>query len=297
MGAHLMAPERLRYTPCGDGHVVWHGWGPLTGRPVLLLHGGSGSWTHWVRNIPALAAAGHQVWAPDMPGFGDSAALPPGSDADAIVPHLAAGLRALPVAGPCDVLAFSFGSLVATLLATAHPDSVARLLLVGLPVLPLASGRGVPLTRVDPSASVAERDAAHRANLAAIMLHRTDSLDDETVALQAANATRDRMRSRRLVTTDTCQKAVQALACDFACVWGEEDVLYRGRWGDVRAVCESNPQCAGTSLVPEAGHWVQYEAASMFNQMALNFLFSEIQIKNCPPTTVERSHLNGQGWA
>lgn len=272
MGTRLMAPERIKHTPCGDDHVVWHGWGPLTGRPVLLLHGGSGSWTHWVRNIPALVAAGHQVWAPDMPGFGDSAGLPPGSDADAIVPHLEAGLRALPMEGPCDVLAFSFGALVATLLATSHPAAVSRLLLVGLPVLPLASGRGVPLMRVDPSASQVERDAAHRANLAAIMLHRADSLDDDTVALQAANATRDRMRSRRLVTTDTCQKAVQALASDFACVWGEEDVLYRGRWGDVRAACEFNPHCVGTSLVPQAGHWVQYEAASMFNQFALNFL-------------------------
>ena len=45
-------------TPCGDGALVWHRWGPATGRPVVLLHGGSGSWTHWLRNIDALADAG-----------------------------------------------------------------------------------------------------------------------------------------------------------------------------------------------------------------------------------------------
>ena len=34
-------------TPCGDGHIVWRQWGE--GRPVLMLHGGSGSWLHWLR--------------------------------------------------------------------------------------------------------------------------------------------------------------------------------------------------------------------------------------------------------
>lgn len=61
-------------TPCGAGRLVWYSWGQ--GRPLLLLHGGSGSWTHWIRNVETLAAAGYQVIAPDLPGSGDSA-LPP----------------------------------------------------------------------------------------------------------------------------------------------------------------------------------------------------------------------------
>ncbi len=43
---------------------------------MVLLHGGSGSWTHWIRNIPMLLACGRQVWAQDLPGFGDSASPP-----------------------------------------------------------------------------------------------------------------------------------------------------------------------------------------------------------------------------
>ena len=73
--------ERLS-TPCGDGELVWHRWGAHDsadrGAPVVLLHGGSGSWTHWVRNIAALAQAGHSVWVPDLPGFGDSSPPPDG---------------------------------------------------------------------------------------------------------------------------------------------------------------------------------------------------------------------------
>ena len=42
-----------------------------TGEPLVLFHGGAGSWTHWVRNIGPLGA--HFKTIPiDAPGYGDS---------------------------------------------------------------------------------------------------------------------------------------------------------------------------------------------------------------------------------
>ena len=35
--------QRLE-TPCGDGSMVWRVWG--SGPPLVLLHGGYGSWMH-----------------------------------------------------------------------------------------------------------------------------------------------------------------------------------------------------------------------------------------------------------
>jgi pimeloyl-ACP methyl ester carboxylesterase len=93
----------VHLSPCGVGHMVWHVWGE--GRPLLLLHGGSGSWTHWVRNIDSLVAAGYQVVAPDLPGFGDSAQPAKGSDADAMPDPLEAGLQTLLGSTPCDLSA------------------------------------------------------------------------------------------------------------------------------------------------------------------------------------------------
>jgi 2-hydroxy-6-oxonona-2,4-dienedioate hydrolase len=83
----LRAQATRRETPCGAGATVWHVWGDARpGQPpVVLFHGGSGSWTHWVRNIQPLVAAGRQVIAADLPGFGDSASPPSGGDADALV--------------------------------------------------------------------------------------------------------------------------------------------------------------------------------------------------------------------
>ena len=43
-----------------------------TGSPVLLLHGFPDRWQLWAEQIEALVAAGHQVIAPDLRGFGES---------------------------------------------------------------------------------------------------------------------------------------------------------------------------------------------------------------------------------
>jgi 2-hydroxy-6-oxonona-2,4-dienedioate hydrolase len=261
----MLVHSRRVQTPCGDGTMVWRSWGE--GKPVVLLHGGSGSWTHWIRNIPTLLACGRQVWVPDLPGFGDSASPPGGGDADVVIAPLALGLREVLGPEPHEIAAFSFGSLVAVLLATQQPALVSRMLLVGLPVLPLHYGRGVAMHPMGAAMTPEMRADTHRANLAKIMIHQASRIDDDTVALQAINVLKDRMRSRKLVTTDACANAVRALQCGFECVWGGEDVLYRDRWADVYAACEASASCTRVALIPDAGHWVQFEQAEAFNQV------------------------------
>lgn len=43
-----------------------------TGQPLVLIHGFGASSGHWRKNIPVLAAAGYQVFALDLLGFGES---------------------------------------------------------------------------------------------------------------------------------------------------------------------------------------------------------------------------------
>jgi pimeloyl-ACP methyl ester carboxylesterase len=43
--------------------------GPIDGAPVILLHGFPEYWGGWAKQIPALAAAGYRVWAPDQRGY------------------------------------------------------------------------------------------------------------------------------------------------------------------------------------------------------------------------------------
>jgi pimeloyl-ACP methyl ester carboxylesterase len=260
-------------TACGHGHMAWHVWGQ--GRPLVLLHGGSGSWTHWIRNVEALAASGRRVLVPDLPGFGDSHVPPGGSDADACVEPLAHGLqRLLDSALPVDLVGFSFGGLVAGLLTDAHPQLVRRLVLAGAPAMGLRDRR-LALTDWRDAPDEAGRLAAHRSNLAALMLHDEAVIDDLALHTHAANLRRDRMRGRKLALTDILKRKLPGLQCPVDAIYGREDVLYRHALPQLETVLRTCPTFGELVLVPDAGHWVQYEAAETFNRELLQLLASK----------------------
>jgi len=257
-------------SPCGEGDLVWHAWGE--GEPLVLLHGGSGSWAHWIRNIDGLAAAGRRLLVPDLPGFGDSARPPGNGDADGVVPVLAEGLPYLLGMQAVDVAGFSFGGLCGGLLAAAHPELVRRLVLVGAPGFGLREQR---LTLVawqhldDPQA----RANAHRRNLATLMLHRPESVDALAIAVQAANVPHDRMRRRKLAMTDILRRKLGAIECPVDAIYGEHDALYsEGMLDALEQLLNATPRFGRMLRIPGAGHWVQFEAAAAFDAALLQLL-------------------------
>lgn len=261
----LLARATRLTTPCGDGDLVWHRWGTPGGPPVVLLHGGSGSWTHWLRNIDALAAAGHDVLVPDMPGFGDSAPPPDGQDADVLPGWLARGLQALVGDRPAALVGFSFGGLVAGLWAQAQSQRVARLVLVGAPALSNERLAPLDLRPWERKPPGDERLAVHRHNLLQLMLAHADSATPLAVALHAANVERDRLRRRRLMLTDALAQVLPQLACPVHGIWGAQDVLYAQRLPLIGQVLGTAPGFRSLDLLPDAGHWVAWEAAEAFN--------------------------------
>ncbi|MEO5794387.1 MAG: alpha/beta hydrolase [Rhodoferax sp.] len=267
--AYLRSRATQHTTPCGDGHTVWHVWGPsvTTGNqpPVLLLHGGSGSWTHWVRNIQNLVDTGRQVWVPDLPGFGDSALPTSGSDADALPTPLEAGLQQLIGDTAVDVVGFSFGGMVGAFLAQSYPARAARLVLVGAPALGMVERNTVPLKAWRHLADPAARELRHRHNLTALMLFDPAGVDADTLAMHIANVVRDRIPGRRLSYTDVLSRALQQVRCPVWAIYGREDALYLGRLPDLAAALQAAPTFQSLQLVDAAGHWVQYERAEVFN--------------------------------
>ena len=252
-------------TPCGAARMVWRAWGDAAAPPVVLLHGGSGSWTHWVRNIDALVDAGRRVWIPDLPGFGDSAVPPTGGDADAVALPVAQGLGSVLGAAPCDLVGFSFGAMVATFLAVAEPARVRRLVLVGAPALGIALPRPILLrgwTHLPPGPA---RDAVIRANLAALMFSRADAIDGFALALQQHNVERDRMRRRRLSRSDVILRNLPAVRAALHGIWGERDALVLGQIEQLEPALRQAPGYASLQVIEAAGHWVQFEAAERFD--------------------------------
>lgn len=268
----LQARARRVTTPIAEGgQIVWHVWGEGAGSvPLVLLHGGSGSWTHWVRNIEALVAAGREVWAPDLPGFGDSDGVPGGQDVDTMLEPLQQGLQLLLGARSFDLVGFSFGGMTAGMLAAAFPQGVRQLVVVGAPAMWMSSGKAVRLLGWRHLASESAREQAHRHNLQALMLHDPARIDADTLALHVQNVLRDRLPRRRLSQTDVLAQALGRLACPVHAIYGRHDALYSGRHAALeQAFVAATPRFAGMHWVDDAGHWVQYEQPARFDALLL----------------------------
>jgi 2-hydroxy-6-oxonona-2,4-dienedioate hydrolase len=251
--------------------MVWRTWGD--GRPVVLLHGGSGSWNHWVRNITALTAAGRCVWVPDLPGFGESALAPDGRDADALPEPIEIALQLLSDGVACDLVGFSFGAMVGGFIAARYPNRVRRLVLVGAPALGVVPASPVVLHPWRDLSEGAERDAVIRTNLATLMLAKPESISELALALHVSNLLCDRMPRRRLSQTDVLRRTLREVHSPVFGIWGAEDVLYRSRLALLaEALEEAANDFRSLSFIPEAGHWVQFERAEAFNSILVEML-------------------------
>ena len=141
----------------GDARVVARcvGHGPT----VVLLHGGSGSWNHWVRTMPALARR-FRVVALDLPGFGDSSLPERIRSAHDLAGATSEAIAGLVPEGGHGLVGFSFGGIIAGLVAARPRARVTRLVLIGAGGLGLPSGVERPLV---PVAADSDGGAARRA--------------------------------------------------------------------------------------------------------------------------------------
>ena len=249
------------------GQVVWHRWGADGLPPLVLLHGGSGSWTHWVRNIATLSQQ-RQVWALDIPGFGDSDLPPRASDADDLVPYVAEVWTRTFQSQAVDVIGFSFGGMLAAMLAAEHPSLIRQMILVGVPGLGLL-GRKLPMRGMHPDMNAQAQREVHRHNLSVMMLHDAACITDEVVDLQEINVNRDRLRRRRISNTDIVAQLQSCWQMPVYGVWGAHDVLYRDTMQEIPKVLTHVRELA---WVPDAGHWVMFEQPQAFHDVIAPWL-------------------------
>jgi pimeloyl-ACP methyl ester carboxylesterase len=111
-------PHRLHYLEAGSGP------------PLLLVHGlASNATRDWGRLVGPLGRQFH-VYAPDLPGFGDSERPP---DAEYSIPMQVEAVRSFMAAVGIErarVAGLSMGGWIACRLAGSHPEAVERLVVV-----------------------------------------------------------------------------------------------------------------------------------------------------------------------
>jgi pimeloyl-ACP methyl ester carboxylesterase len=277
--AHVaaIAAEATRVeTPCGDGSLVWHVWG--SGPPLVLLHGGYGSWMHWIRNVPVLSRR-FTVIAPDLPGLGESATPPE--------PWTAEGLAAIVVGGLDMVLrdvvspggerphmaGFSFGGVIGGVAAAQLGDRLKAFTVVGSNGLGLERSP-TPLERVAPDAGEEQEFATHRYNLNQLMIHDPAKIDELALWLQKTNHARARMRSRRFSRSGALIEALPKITARLDGIWGERDATAYPHVAERKRLLQGIQPGARFTVVPGAGHWVQFEAADEFNRIITEYASS-----------------------
>jgi pimeloyl-ACP methyl ester carboxylesterase len=272
LAASLQASARRHATPCGDGHMIWMEWG--AGEPVVLIHGGSGSWRHWLRNIGPLAEK-FRVIAADVPGYHDSALPPEPVDFTSIGEVMAEGLdKVLGADRSYHMAGFSLGSFIAPHIIV-HSERQAR-------SLALVHGHLVGRMNYSPQNTLKrwrtvedadERREVLRHNLGALMLAHPESADAATIEMYREDVESSRLRVPAFIDTlDTdILLQLQARICSIS---GRLDPT---GLPDVQAQVDKLraflPE-AETHIIENAGHWVMYEAPEEFNKLVLDWLIN-----------------------
>lgn len=251
------AAARLGANGAGEAAPVAGVWRVLgEGPPLVLIHGGSGSWLHWLPVLETLTAR-HRCYVPDMPGFGAMRDdIPPTLDALAeLVEH---DLVALFGDEPFALAAFSFGALVGGRLARSERLNVTRLSLVGPAGLPGPERRRPNLVPVK-SDGASDPYAAARHNLLTLMVSSAEAATEEAVRAQVYHSIPKPFRTRAHSYSDDLGQSLPHVRAPIAVLVARLDVTmadgFERRMDIVRDLTGNAP----LHIADNAGHWIMQE--------------------------------------
>ena len=246
-------------------HVMWRQFGQ--GEPLLLIHGGHGSWLHWARNIDVLSKH-FTLYIADLPGYGDSSA-PVFDDFENMVQVTAASIRTLlgPTT-PFNLAGFSFGGLVSANVA-AEGLAVKRLAVLG------PGGHGGPRRErgklVNWKRALTEEELleAMRFNLWAHMIYADEQLDPFAIGIHTYSCIHTRFRSRGISGRCLLGPALDVYTGPTLIVWGEHDVTCTPEYLMTHMI-EGHANRRGV-ILPDVGHWVNYEDAARVDPILIDW--------------------------
>ena len=284
---------RHRYADLGDLrlHFVEAGEGPL----VVLLHGFPEFWYSWRYQLPALAAAGYRVVAPDMRGCNLSD-KPAGVDAYRLSALTGDVARLIAACGAerATVIGHDWGANVAWAFAARYPEVLDRLVIMNAPH-PLRIAEGwrtwrqlrkswyvfafqlpwLPeflLRRFDYRAlrTVFHRDPLRSGSFSEEDIDRYIEAIAQPRALTAAiNYYRAALRRNPCAMLRQRQGLSRRIDAPTLVLWGEHDRYLGSELADPPAALVRHCRVV---RFPDASHWVQIDAHERVNEELLAFL-------------------------
>jgi pimeloyl-ACP methyl ester carboxylesterase len=207
-----------------DSSVCWRSWGK--GTPIVFLHGGYGSWAHWIKQALPFSKK-NRVLIPDMPGFGESDDLSMPHTPEKIASNLVDSLMELIDINENPIICgFSFGGLIAGHLSyqmNRKGINPQKLILVGPGGL--GAKRGVMEEMIARHSKMTETEVynAHKRNLEILMMSNPEKVDDLSIHIQKQNTDAHRIKSRPISGTDTLAQILKQQNVPLYVIWGEKD--------------------------------------------------------------------------
>ena len=251
-----------------DSKVCWRIWGK--GNPIIFLHGGYGSWAHWIKQVLPFSK-NHRVLVPDMPGFGESDDLSLPHSPEKIASNLADTLEDLiSVEDNPIICGFSFGGLISGHLSyelIQRRFRPKKLILVGPGGL--GAKRGDMETMIARHSKMSEEEIynAHQTNLKILMMHNSQKVDNFSVHIQKQNTDAHRIKSRPISATDTLTKILEKQDVPLFVVWGEKDASVGVYLEDRMAILRKVNKNVRFHVEFNIGHWIMYENENIFNKI------------------------------
>ena len=239
-----------------------------SGNPLVLVHGYLGGSAQWADQLAAFAAT-HDVIAPDLPGFGQAAALPGPTS----IPDFAAAIMGfidrLGV-GTFTLLGHSMGGMIAQEIAARHAGRVDALVLYGTGPLGLMPDRFEP---IETSMARLEHDGvAETADRISATWFRDGAAAPGYIPTRdiARNASADAARNALIAMRDwDGRDALERFDMRCRIIWGDQDRSYR--WPQVSALWEAIAK-AELAVIPGASHAAHIEKPKLFNMIVQDFL-------------------------
>lgn len=258
--------------PYQEGYISWNEFGESRSGvpPLVLLHGGHGSWEHWFKNTEALSEHFH-VFIPDMPGFGKSSFFDEPLQTGMIDPMLATLNTLFGSDQEINIAGFSFGGFVTAHLVNQRMG-IAKIALLG------SAGHAGP--RRPHGELLSWRDfylaqdwgnlqRAMRENLFQQMISKGERVDDLAIRIHQDACVATRFRSRPIARPGGLLEQLQSYAGKILMIWGEHDVTCTPEYV-IQKLADGKVDCSSV-IIQDTGHWVQYEKPDEVNDLLVDW--------------------------
>ena len=244
----------------GDGPVCF-----------VLLHGGYGSWAHWIKVIPQLEPHA-TVIAPDMPGFGLSDTPIEPHTAEAVAGPLVSALSELVGQQKIILAGFSFGGAIAGHVASTMASQIEHLVLLGPGGTGAPRGEMPDLIRRTKEMSREEIREAHRRNLEILMVKDASCIDDLALYIQETNTGMHRLKSRPISATDTLARVLVGAPYPVSVLFGEFDASVGKYRPEREVILRKSVPHVEIEVIPNVGHWLMWETDELVADRLLALL-------------------------